>query len=104
MSTPDRFSRMLRSFLGAALLSMLASLAACATLDVPQRGFAGASAEEPSHSARWGFATIAEPSRSPTRGYASISQPPQSESWGFVQPVSEPGSTIQASRVAACPR
>jgi hypothetical protein len=52
MSTPNRFSRSLRSFLGAALLSMLASLDACATFDVPQRGFAGTSAAESSHSAR----------------------------------------------------
>lgn len=102
MWKPASQSRPSRSLpLGAALLSMLVSLGACATVDSGQRGFAGASAAEPSPRARSGFAAIEESPRSTRWGYTNVSESPQPEIWGFVRLPAESRRTAQASRVSA---
>ena len=92
--SPSRFS--LRS--GAILFSLLASLGACATLDTPRRGFAEASAVQPSPPAPWGFATVAEPSQPALHGFARVSEPVQPAVWGYVELPVDRASVAQASR------
>ena len=87
--------------LGSVLLSMVASLGACATFEPSQRGFASAAVTKSSQPVRWGFATIAEPSPSAVHGFATISEPPQTERWGFVRIPAESSPDLQASRASA---
>ena len=92
--SPSRFS--LRS--GAILFSLLASLGACATIDTPRRGFADASAVQPSQLSHWGYAQTAEPSQSTLHGFAKISEPAQPTVWGYVELPAQPASAAHASR------
>jgi hypothetical protein len=101
MLIPVSQSRSHSLLLGSALLSMVASLGACATFEPSQRGFATAAVAESSQPARWGFATIAEPSPSTVHGFATISEPPQTERWGFVRLPAESRPELQASRPSA---
>jgi hypothetical protein len=97
MSKPVSQSRFsLRS--GAILFSMLASLGACATLDTPRRGFADASAVQPSQPAPWGFATVAEPSQSALHGYAKVTEPSQPAVWGYAKLPAPQTTVTQATR------
>ncbi|HEX8111644.1 MAG TPA: hypothetical protein VF516_28130 [Kofleriaceae bacterium] len=97
MSKPVSPSRLsLRS--GAVLFSLLASLGACATLDTPRRGFAEASAVQPSQLASWGFATIAQPSQPTLHGYASVPEPVQPAVWGYAELPAQQASVTQASK------
>ncbi len=90
----SRFS--LRS--GAVLFSLLASLGACATLDTPRRGFAEASAVQPSQLASWGFATVAQPPQPALYGYASVSEPVQPAIWGYAELPVQQASVTQAAK------
>lgn len=92
--SPSRSS--LRS--GAVLFSLLASLGACATIDTPRRGFAEASAVQPSQLASWGYATVAAPSRPTVHGYASVTEPAQPAIWGYAELPARPASVTQASK------
>jgi hypothetical protein len=97
MSKPVSQPRLsLRS--GALLFSLVASIGACATLDTPRRGFAEASAVQPSQPTSWGFATAAEPTQPARQGYARVAGPPQSTSWGFASIPAERTLAAQASR------
>ncbi len=82
---------------GAVLFSLLAALGACATIDTPRRGFAEASAVQPSQPASWGFATVAAPSQSTVHGYASVTEPAQPAVWGYAELPVQPAVT-QASK------
>lgn len=97
MSKPVRSSRFsLRS--GAVLLSLLASLGACATIDTPRRGFATVSAVEPAQPAQWGFAAVAAPSQAAQHGYASAPEPAQSAVWGYAELPAQRATVTQATR------
>ena len=92
--SPSRFS--LRT--GAVLFSMLASLGACATLDSSRRGFANASAVQPSQASQWGFAQAAERSQSTLHGFAKVAGPAQPAVWGYVELPTQQTLAAQASR------
>ena len=97
MSKPVHPSRSsLRS--GALLFSLLASLGACATIDTPRRGFAGASVVQPSQPAAWGYATAAAPSQPAIHGYATVSEPAQPATWGYAELPAQRSTATQASR------
>jgi hypothetical protein len=89
---PSRVS--LRS--GAVLLSLLASLGACATIDTPRRGFAEASAAQPSQPTAWGYAKVTAPSQ--LHGYARVSEPARPAVWGYAELPAERALATQASR------
>lgn len=80
MSTNNSSRRSSRSLLGAVLLAMLASLGACATSNVPRRGFASGSVEESSEPERWGFTTYEPPAGSSNWSVPYFTRPRQSVS------------------------
>ena len=89
--SPSRFS--LRS--GAVMLSLLASLGACATIETPRHGFATASVVEP---AQWGFTAVAEPSQAAQHGYARAQEPAQPAVWGYAELPAQRATVTQATR------